>query len=57
MDYQRDKNGRRFILGGMNLVKPVDVLGPDEYAYLQNIRRRRAGRITGRPTMGTALAG
>jgi hypothetical protein len=55
MAYERNKNGRRFLLGGMNLTKPPDLLGEGEYGYLQNVRARKAGRITGRPPTGDAL--
>jgi len=55
-NYSREKNGKRFVLaGGMNLVKPADLLGEGEYAYLQNVRRQLNGRISGRPTAGSAI--
>lgn len=41
----------------MNLVAPPDLLGPGEYAYLQNTRRLLAGRITGRPPLGSNQLG
>ena len=55
-NYSRDRNGKRFVLaGGMDTVKPVDLLAEGEYAYLQNVRRSFNGRITGRPTSGSPL--
>ena len=54
--YSRERNGKRFILtGGMNLVKPPDLLTEGEYCYLQNVRRQLNGRISGRPTSSSAL--
>jgi hypothetical protein len=51
--YNRDRNGKRFVLaGGMNLLKSLDALEPGEYAYLQNVRRQLDGKIGGRPTTG-----
>src|ERR1700756_2634455 len=55
-NYQRERNGRRFVLaGGMNLVKPPDLLTEGEYCYLQNVRRQLNGRISGRPVSGASL--
>ena len=54
--YSREKDGKRFVLaGGMNLVKSPDLVGPGEYCYLQNVRRRLNGRIGGRPTASDSL--
>ena len=39
----------------MVLTKAVDLLAPNEYAYLQNTRVRIGGRIGSRPTTGAAV--
>ena len=55
-NYERDKNGKRFVLdGGMDTVHPLDAIPDGSYPYLQNVRRQINGRIAGRPTMGAAL--
>ena len=49
--YSRQKDGKRFVLaGGLNTVKPADLLSEGEYPYLQNVRANLQGRIVGRPT-------
>lgn len=54
--YERERNGRRFALkGGMNLVKPADLLAEGEYAYLQNVRGYLEDRITGRNTQSAPI--
>lgn len=55
-NYNREKNGKRFILaGGLNTVKSLDLLAEGEYAFLQNVRANLKGRIVGRPTTGVPL--
>lgn len=56
-DFQREQNGIRFEVGGMNTVLPPDLLPPGKYPYLQNVRSRVKGRITGRPTQGAPVQG
>lgn len=56
MEYSRQPDGKRFALaGGMNTIAPPDAVPPGQYPYLQNVRSRIAGRITGRPVTGDAL--
>ena len=55
-NYNRERNGKRFILaGGLDTVHPLDVIPEGSYPYLQNVRANIKGRIVGRPTMGDAL--
>lgn len=55
-NYNREKNGRRFLLaGGMDTVRSLDTLPEGSYAYLQNVRRQLNGRIGERPISGAAL--
>ena len=54
--FARQPNGKRFLVkGGMNTRVAPDLVPEGEYIYLQNIRQRILGRITGRPTTGAAL--
>lgn len=53
--YQRDKNGIRFQMGGMNTVLPPDLLPPGKSPYLQNVRSYLQGRIKGRATQTSAV--
>ena len=54
--YKRESNGKRFLVkGGMNTRVAPDLVPEGEYIYLQNVRQRILGRITGRPTTGAAL--
>lgn len=48
--YQRDKDGQRFLPGGINTVLPLDKLPPNKYAFLQNVRAYRAEELVGRAT-------
>lgn len=45
--FQRNPNGIRFKMTGINTVQPVDTLG-DKFAYLENVRAYTQGRITAR---------
>src|ERR1700733_13639179 len=56
-DFQREANGFRFELGGMNTVLPPDLLPQGKYPFLQNVRGRIKGRIIGRPTQGNPVQG
>jgi hypothetical protein len=47
-NYERDKNGSRFDVQGMNTVLSPDILPPSKYPYLQNVRRYLQGRVTSR---------
>ena len=54
--YKREPNGKRFLIhGGMDIFRAPDLIREGFWPYLQNIRQRIMGRITGRPTTGAAL--
>ena len=54
--YSRQPNGKRFLIhGGMDIFRAPDLIREGFWPYLQNIRQRILGRITGRPTTGAAL--
>lgn len=48
--YQREKNGIRFSMGGMNTVLPPDLMPPGKAPYYQNVRAYLQGRTKGRAT-------
>src|SRR5208337_4779974 len=54
-NYQRETNGIRFELGGIDTVHPLDALPPRKYGYLQNVRAYKQLQITGRATESAAL--
>lgn len=53
--YEREKDGQRFIPGGINTVLPLDKLPPNKYGYLANVRAYRQQQIIGRSTVGAAI--
>lgn len=48
--YQRSPDQRRFQMGGINTMLPLDALPENRYAYLQNVRSYLGGRMKGRAT-------
>ena len=54
-DFQRDKAGSRFAMGGIDLVHPVDALPPNRFPYLQNVRAYLKGAIKGRTVLTDAI--
>ena len=54
MNFDRDKNGKRLSLGGINTVNPPDQMPAGRFPYLQNVRRYQE-RVTGRATQSAPV--
>ncbi len=54
-NFERDKSGKRLILGGIDLVHPVDLMPPNKSPFIQNCRAYVKGGIVGRNLLTDAL--